>query len=57
MMTRSHMVLKFLELFEACVKYVEANEPYIHRYELHRGIKELNNGKEQFVILEGSVCS
>ncbi|CAM1505324.1 Fc.00g109610.m01.CDS01 [Cosmosporella sp. VM-42] len=44
---------KFLDLFEACFRYVQANEPYIHRYELHKGIKDLNEGKEQFVVLEG----
>ncbi|KPM41514.1 hypothetical protein AK830_g5018 [Neonectria ditissima] len=44
---------RFLELFEACVKYVQANEPAVHRYELHKGVKDLNGGKEQFVVLEG----
>ncbi|KAK7422404.1 hypothetical protein QQX98_001683 [Neonectria punicea] len=44
---------RFLELFEACVQYVQANEPAVHRYELHKGVKNLNDGKEQFVVLEG----
>ncbi|KAH7023608.1 hypothetical protein EDB80DRAFT_698106 [Ilyonectria destructans] len=44
---------RFLELFETCAQYVRANEPHVHRYELHRGIKDLNDGKEQFVVLEG----
>ncbi|KAF7542562.1 hypothetical protein G7Z17_g11460 [Cylindrodendrum hubeiense] len=44
---------RFLELFDACAHFVQANEPYVHRYELHRGLKDLNDGKEQFVILEG----
>lgn len=48
----SHLV-KFLDLFEECVKYVKENEPYIHRYELHHGTSELNDGKEQFIVLEG----
>ncbi|CAG9937684.1 unnamed protein product [Clonostachys rosea f. rosea IK726] len=42
---------KFLALFDKCVQYVQANEPYVLRYELHKGIKELN-GNEQFVVLE-----
>ncbi|KAF4979642.1 hypothetical protein FZEAL_4199 [Fusarium zealandicum] len=44
---------RFLDLFEACYDYVQANEPYVTRYELHKGIPELNGGKLQFVILEG----
>ncbi|KAK7430052.1 hypothetical protein QQZ08_003443 [Neonectria magnoliae] len=44
---------RFLELFEACVQYVQANEPAVHRYELHKGVKDINDGKEQFVVLEG----
>jgi hypothetical protein len=42
-----------LDLFDECVKYVREYEPYIHRYELHYGTSELNDGKEQFVVLEG----
>ncbi|KAH7170398.1 hypothetical protein EDB81DRAFT_775314 [Dactylonectria macrodidyma] len=44
---------RFLELFEACTQFVQVHEPGVHRYELHKGIKDLNNGKEQFVVLEG----
>ncbi|KAH6888595.1 hypothetical protein B0T10DRAFT_56853 [Thelonectria olida] len=44
---------RFLDLFEECVKYVREHEAYIHRYELHHGTSELNEGKEQFVVLEG----
>ncbi|KAH7162495.1 hypothetical protein B0J13DRAFT_536152 [Dactylonectria estremocensis] len=44
---------RFLELFDTCTQFVQANEPGVHRYELHRGIKDLNGGKEQFVVLEG----
>lgn len=44
---------KFLELFQDCVDYVQKNEPYIHRYELHKGIPELNGNKEQYIVLEG----
>ena len=33
--------------------YVQQHErDYMYRYEMHRGIKE-QNGKEQFVVLEG----
>lgn len=44
---------KFLQLFEDCYKYVKANEPYIHRYELHKAIPEMNDGVVQYVVLEG----
>ncbi|KAM5351414.1 hypothetical protein ACJ41O_004137 [Fusarium nematophilum] len=44
---------RFLELFEACYQYVQANEPHVYRYEIHHGIPELNGGKLQFVVLEG----
>lgn len=51
---RANGVLQFLELFQKCVDYVNANErDYVHRYELHKGIKEQNGGKQQFVVLEG----
>ncbi|KAG9253351.1 uncharacterized protein F5Z01DRAFT_163824 [Emericellopsis atlantica] len=44
---------RFLGLFQECVDYVEANEKdYVHRYEMHKGIKD-KNGKEQYVVLEG----
>ncbi|KAH8176182.1 antibiotic biosynthesis monooxygenase domain-containing protein [Sarocladium implicatum] len=43
---------RFLELFQTCVDYVQKHEPYIHRYELHRGLPE-KNGKQRFVVLEG----
>lgn len=47
-------IMKFLELFQKCVDYVQTNErDYVHRYELHKGIKAQNGGKEQFVVLEG----
>ncbi|KAF4968270.1 hypothetical protein FSARC_4361 [Fusarium sarcochroum] len=44
---------RFLDLFSACVEYVQANEPQVYRYEMHEGIPELNGGKRQFIVLEG----
>ncbi|KAK0389329.1 hypothetical protein NLU13_2904 [Sarocladium strictum] len=44
---------RFLELFKACADYVHKNEPYVHRYELHKGIPAQNGDKVQFVVLEG----
>ncbi|KAF5019635.1 hypothetical protein F66182_8360, partial [Fusarium sp. NRRL 66182] len=43
----------FLDLFNACREYVKANEPSVYRYEIHEGIPELNDGKQQFIVLEG----
>ncbi|KAI6782146.1 uncharacterized protein J7T54_002383 [Emericellopsis cladophorae] len=44
---------RFLELFQRCVEYVEANEKdYVHRYEMHKGIKD-KDGNVQYVVLEG----
>ncbi|KAI9901858.1 hypothetical protein N3K66_003675 [Trichothecium roseum] len=43
---------RFLELWEKCVKYVDDNEPGVLRYELHRGTKEMNGGKERYIALE-----
>ena len=50
---RPGLTVQFLELFQRCVEYVEANEKdYVHRYEMHKGIKD-NHGKVQYVVLEG----
>lgn len=48
----SDHVIQFLELWEKCVKYVDENEPGVLRYELHRGTKEMNGGKERYIALE-----
>ncbi|KAJ3539245.1 hypothetical protein NM208_g5568 [Fusarium decemcellulare] len=42
---------RFLELFSKAAEHVEANEPLVDRYEIHKCVEDVN-GKEQYVIYE-----